>query len=135
MPGDGCRDFWFSDGTGSAEARVGGFAFGSGAWLIAPTTISAAISAADALPINTRIAIVDESIVQIEGQQYYARRQENACSPNMNKLGQEHDRSQSMAVWLSEEAVLGKLAFLASSILDSRLSLSQRVSFGPTSQR
>src|SRR5436190_16041322 len=74
-PGDGRRDFWFPDGAESAGTGTGDFAFGSGAWLMEPTTISAAMSAADALLINTRIAIVCESIFQIEGA-FYTRRQE-----------------------------------------------------------
>ena len=94
MPGDGCRDFWFPDGAGSAEAGIGGFAFGSGAWLMAPTMISAAMSAADALPINMRIAIADESIFQIEGL-FYTQRQEDGYHPTVNKL--EHYASTSEA--------------------------------------
>jgi len=84
--GGGWINFCFPEGGESAETRITGFAFRSGTWLMVPTTISAAMSAASALLTNTRIAIVDESIFQNERQQYYARRQENGCSPNMNKL-------------------------------------------------
>ena len=56
--------------------------------------ISAAMSAADALPINMRIAIADESIFQIEGL-FYTQRQEDGYHPTVNKL--EHYASTSEA--------------------------------------
>lgn len=75
---DGSLDSLFADRSASAGAIVDGSAFGSGLGPMVPTTISAAINAANPLLTNTRIAIVDESIFQIE-RLCFARRQENGC--------------------------------------------------------
>jgi hypothetical protein len=70
---DGSLDSLFADRSAGAGAIVGGSAFGSGLGPMVPTTISAAINAANPLLTNTRIAIVDESILQIEVQCYAPR--------------------------------------------------------------
>src|SRR5436190_242226 len=69
------------------------------------------MSATDALLINMRIAIVDESIFQNVGQQYYARGQENGCSPNMNKPEEDTSMTEAKALadQLSGEVVLARL--------------------------